>query len=70
MAQISEGGEDSKGLFFSFFFSGPQCHKKWFNMFAEVASPVQLYQRQYGSWTKLTRTHMENQVEAHQVKAI
>ena len=31
---------------------GPQCDKKCFNMYAKVASPVQWYQRQYGSWTK------------------
>ena len=49
MAQISEGGEDSKGMSYFFQNVGPQCDKKCFNMYAKVASLVQWYQRQYGS---------------------
>ena len=70
MAQISEGGEDSKGMSYFFQTLGPQCDKKCFNMYAKVASPVQWYQRQYGSWKKVTKIHLDNQMEACQVNAI
>ena len=70
MLQISEGGVDSKGMSYFFQTLGPKCDKKCFSMYAKLASPVQWYQRQYGSWTKVTKTHLDNQVEARQVKAI
>ena len=70
MAQISKDGEDSKSM--SYFWKVWDLHVLATNLVNRLGSLPQVKQIkcQYGTQIKINWTHLDNQVEAHQLKAI